>query len=312
MVINFKKEEIEKRYNIEMIEELNGVSNLNNPKNNSLIFCLDYKTNFFEKLSTIKNSLIIVNEDAAIPKIISENNNIIYIDNPRREYVWILNNYVIKAISKYEKSSYYISPKAQIGSKVLIEPFVFVDEDVVIGNNCVLKSGAKIYKNTIIGDNTIIGPNSIIGEIGFGTERLNNGKRKVISFEGIPMKMPHYGGVKIGENVEIGALSTVVAGAIEATVIENNVKTDDHIHIAHNCIIREGTLIAACAEISGGVEVGKNTWIGPNVSIMQKIKIGHSVIIGLGAVVLKNVEDTGVIVGNPGKNILKIERGNKE
>jgi UDP-3-O-[3-hydroxymyristoyl] glucosamine N-acyltransferase len=110
-------------------------------------------------------------------------------------------------------------------------------------------------------------------------------------------------GTNIGSN--IGALNTIVAGAIEPTILENNVMTDDHVHIAHNCKIRSGVAITACAEISGSVEVGEESWVGPNASIMQKIHIGPRSIIGLGAVVRKSIPQESIAAGNPAKILNK-------
>jgi acetyltransferase-like isoleucine patch superfamily enzyme len=77
------------------------------------------------------------------------------------------------------------------------------------------------------------------------------------------------------------------------------------VHISHNCKLREGSAVVACAEISGSVEIGKETWVGPNSSVMQKISIGSACIVGIGSVVLKSVPDGAVIVGNPGRALNK-------
>ena len=117
----------------------------------------------------------------------------------------------------------------------------------------------------------------------------------------------HLGGVDIGENVEIGAVNSVVRGALGNTVIQDYVKTDNLVHIAHNCFIGKGSLLTACAEISGSVTLGKNVWLGPNCSLNNKISIGDKSFIGLGAVVTKNIPPNEVWAGNPARFIKKIE-----
>lgn len=131
----------------------------------------------------------------------------------------------------------------------------------------------------------------MIGAKGFGLERDNNKERQLIPFGGRPLKMPHFGGVKIGKECDIGSLNTIAAGAIEPTYLKDNVMTDDHVHIAHNRKVGSGVAIAACAEISGSVTILDECWIGPNVSIMQKVTIGKEATIIIGSVVLKSITD---------------------
>lgn len=301
MKLNLQK--LKEDYNLLNLGNIDKVASLNNPKNNSLMFILEYTEKEEIKLKDIKNSLLIVNEEANISKDIQNQNSIIYIDNPRREYIYILNKYNVEKKKNYSKELSYISKNVVIGENTIIEPFVFIDENVIIGNNCYIKSGVKIYKNVTIGNNCTIGANTVVGDIGFGIERIAPGKRQKISFEGIPMKMPHYGGVIIGDNVEIGALNTIVSGAIDPTIIKDFVKTDDHVHIGHNVYLEEGVLLTAAVEISGSVKIGKNTWIGPNSSLMQKIKVGENTIIGIGTNVLKSSAENEILMGNPAKSL---------
>lgn len=296
-------ERIKKDYRLEKISDIKFVATASNPKNNALIFVLNYGLKEDEKFQDIENSLLLINEEATISEVIYKKNIVIKVDNPRREYIYILNNYNIVPKKNYSYSNSFISSNVVIGEGTIIEPFVFIDENVIIGKNCYIKSGVKIYKNVTIGDNCVIGANTVIGDIGFGVERIAPGKRQKITFEGIPMKMPHYGGVIIGNNVEIGALNTIVSGAIEPTLIKSFVKTDDHVHIGHNVYLEEGVLLTAAVEISGSVKIGKNTWIGPNSSLMQKINIGKNTIIGIGANVLKSSSDNEILIGNPAKSL---------
>ena len=135
----------------------------------------------------------------------------------------------------------------------------------------------------------------------YENEKFYNGKSDIARYE----ILYQFGGVFIDENCHIGALNTVVAGAIDPTYIGKNVQTDDHCHIAHNCIINEGVLIAASACIGGSVKVGQNSWIGLGSTLMQKIQVGRRNTIGLGASVLKSTEDDEVWAGNPAKLLKK-------
>jgi UDP-3-O-[3-hydroxymyristoyl] glucosamine N-acyltransferase len=140
----------------------------------------------------------------------------------------------------------------------------------------------------------LIKSGTIIGQKGFNFEYDETGT---------PIPFTHFGQVIIGDNVELGALNTLVQGTLSNTVISDYVKTDDHVHIAHNVEIGFGTLIAACAEISGSVKIGSRTWLAPNCSIMDHIAIGNNVIVGLGSVVTKSVPDNVVVAGSPARKI---------
>lgn len=155
-------------------------------------------------------------------------------------------------------------------------PFAFIGAETIIGDDCIIKSGA------------------VIGQDGFGFERDESD---------LPFRIKHLGKVIIGNNVEVGSGTTVCKGTLNDTIINDYVKIDDHVHIAHNVIIKKGAMIIACAEISGGVVINENAWIGPNASIIQKLVIGKKSIVGIGANVIKSVADFTVVAGNPAKKI---------
>ena len=133
-------------------------------------------------------------------------------------------------------------------------------------------------------------PGVVIGGPGFGFEYDENN---------IPIHFPHTGEVIIGDNVYIGANSTVDRATIDATIIEDDVKIDNLVHVAHNCIIRRNTLLTAGTILSGGVIIGEKSWLSPNSTVHQKVKIGNNCTIGMGAVVLRKVKDETTVFGNP-------------
>lgn len=98
-------------------------------------------------------------------------------------------------------------------------------------------------------------------------------------------------------------VSIVARGTLKNTIIHSHVKIDNLVHIAHNCIIGENSMIIACAEVSGSTVVGKNCWLGVGCSTMQKITLGDNCLIGIGAVVLKDVPSGAVMAENPAKVI---------
>jgi len=185
----------------------------------------------------------------------------------------------------------------------LVHPTATLGHGVRLGNGVMIGARTVIHHNVVIADNVVIGEdcciksNTVIGEAGFGFERDENL---------FPLRLPHLGRVVIGSNVEIGSLNTVCRGTLSDTVIEDYVKTDDHVHIAHNCLIKKGSIITACSELSGGVTVGEFCWIGPNASVLQKIYIGDGASVGIAANVTKDVAPHVLVAGNPAKFLKKL------
>lgn len=168
---------------------------------------------------------------------------------------------------------------------------VVIEDNVSIGENCVIEHNVVIHSGTKIGNNCLIRTHSSIGGDGFGY--IKKGDNYI--------KQRHLGGVVIGDNVEVGSNCCIVRGIVNDTIINKNVKIDNLVHIAHDCFIDENSLIIANAELSGYVKIGKNTRVAPSVCIKQRVTIGDNVLIGMGAVVLKNIKNDTVVFGNPAK-----------
>lgn len=173
-----------------------------------------------------------------------------------------------------------------------IEAGAVVEDGVTIGAHTRIGANAVILRGSRIGSHCDIQCGAVIGDAGFGFERDEQMH---------PLRMIHLGGVRIGDHVEIGVHASIARGALGDTVIEDHVKINNLVHIAHNCHIGEGTLIGACADLCGSIHVGRCCWIAPNASIRQKLRIGDEAIIGIGAVVVKDVERGATVYGNPAR-----------
>ncbi|MGE3365292.1 MAG: DapH/DapD/GlmU-related protein [Rhizobiaceae bacterium] len=198
-------------------------------------------------------------------------------------------------------ASAFVHPSAKIGKSVNIGPHAYVGHDVEIGDGSRIHANVVIETNVRIGKNCIIKSGTVIGQEGFGIAKDADGNN---------FRLPHIGGVVIEDNVEIGALNTVCSGTIEPTVVERYVKTDDHVHIAHNVRVGANSLLTACTEISGSVVIGPRSWLGPNCSIMNNISLGADVFVGLGSVVTKSLPAGAVAAGSPARIIRIVEPGN--
>lgn len=274
-----------------------GISDFENPEDNTLFFI----NKPVETLSLdVENCIIIIHYESNID-LLNKNNIIIKSKNPRLDYAMILSFLMnIKSQKEYvsQGNNIYIGKNTFIHPSVIIEPNVFIDENVSIEKDCYIESGARIYSNVKVGSNCRIGANSTIGLTGFGVEIDQDGKS---------YRIPHLGGVIIGNNVIVSSLCNIHAGTIKPTILEDYVQLDALVHIGHNCIIKKSSMITACAEISGSVVLEEKSYIGPNSSITNKISIGSNSVIGIGAVVTKNIESGVIVAGNPAEktSILK-------
>lgn len=225
--------------------------------------------------------------------------SIIKVKNPRLAFAKVLNNFFVT------KKSSTIDKSVKIGTNCKIDSSVFIGMNCCIGNNVKIGSNTVINNNVVISDNTKIGNNCyiksgvILGEEGLGFD---------FEDDGTPIRIPHIGNIEIGDNVEIGANTVIARGTLESTIIEDDVKIDDLVFIAHNCIIKKKTIIVAFAQISGSVSIGEKCWIGPNSSIIQKVTIGNNVTIGIGTIVTKDVEANKKIMGLTGLELRKLSK----
>ncbi|MDA9586551.1 hypothetical protein N9R97_05690 [Amylibacter sp.] len=210
--------------------------------------------------------------------------------NPRLDFCRALNFLI-------DNRRIAVSPRSSVvHSSARIAETAILEEGVSIGQNTIIEHNVVIHKNTSIGQNCIIRSNTVIGAQGFGFEKENNGSW---------IRFPHFGRVIIGNDVEIGALNSVCVGTLDNTIIGAGVKTDNLVHIAHNCNIGKNCILTACTELSGGVFLGENVWVGPNSSIKEKVLIGMNSLIGIGSVVRKNVDENSVVSGSPARFIKK-------
>lgn len=105
----------------------------------------------------------------------------------------------------------------------------------------------------------------------------------------VRVRIPNFGRVLIEDDVEIGSGTVIARGTLENTVIGENTKIDDQVYIAHNVQIGPSSMIVAQASITGSIKVRRQCWIGPNVSIRDRITKGDYSLVGVGAVVVKLV-----------------------
>lgn len=186
----------------------------------------------------------------------------------------------------------YIGKNVKIGKNVCIYPQAYIGDDVSIDDNTIIYPGVKIYHSCRIGKNCIIHAGAVIGADGFGFAPEN----------GEYMKISQIGNVVIGDNVEIGANTTVDRATMGSTVIHKGVKLDNLIQIGHNVEIGEHTVMAAQVGVAGSTKIGSHNQIGGQVGFAGHIKVGDNNKFGAQSGVPKGVGDGKMLIGSPAIN----------
>ncbi len=192
-----------------------------------------------------------------------------------------------------------IDPAARVDAGAVIEDDVLVEAGAWIGSGCVLGAGSRVgagtrlyagvrlYHGCRIGCRGIVHSGAVIGADGFG----------FAPFQGRWVKIPQTGIVEIGDDVEIGANTTIDRGSAGDTVIGDGVKIDNQVQIAHNCRIGAHTAIAGCVGIAGSAIIGKNCQLGGAAMIHGHLTIADGAVIGAGTLVSRSLPEADFYTG---------------
>jgi len=183
----------------------------------------------------------------------------------------------------------YVGKESEIGDEAVLFPGVFVGDRVRIGDRSLLYPNVSVLNDCRIGKNVIIHAGTVIGSDGFGYVRD----------ESVHVKIPQLGIVQIDDDVEIGANNTIDRAALGKTWIQRGVKTDNLVHIAHNVVIGEDTIIVAQTGVSGSVRIGRQVIIAGQVGIGDHLEIGDRAVIGPQSGVAKSVPEGKIVTGTP-------------
>lgn len=184
----------------------------------------------------------------------------------------------------------YIAKGVTLGKGVKIYPQVYIGQGVEIGEGTVLRPGVKIYEGCKIGKNCILHGGVVIGADGFGFAPTEDGSYK---------KIPQTGIVVIGDNVEIGANSTIDRATFGETVVASGTKIDNLVQIGHNVRIGSNNVFCAQSGVAGSTKIGDNNRIGGQVGFAGHIAIGNNNDFGAQSGVHRDVADNNRLMGYP-------------
>jgi UDP-3-O-[3-hydroxymyristoyl] glucosamine N-acyltransferase len=297
--------ELATRFDCELVGDadvvVDNVAGLHNAGPGSLSFLSNPQ--FKEQLSSTKAAAVILRAD----EVDDAPTAVLVSDNPYAHYALmaahicpapkyapgihasaVVSETASVADSAHIAANVTIADGARVGGDAYVGPGSFVGPDCTVGDNGRLIANVSLVRQVSIGLRCIIHPGAVIGADGFGNAMTPQGW----------VKVPQLGGVRIGDDVEIGANTTVDCGAIGDTVIENGVRIDNLCMIAHNVRVGAHTAIAAMTGISGSTTIGKRCMFAGQAGVVGHISICDDVVVSGQAVVSKDITEPGVYAGS--------------
>jgi len=275
---------------------LEGVNNLiekpcaaSNLSRNGLCFLLEPDKQFIQGAAEMRCTVILNEAPLKLPDGLA----VISVARPKFAYALAARHFFPVGEQGSEEVFSSVSAEAHIGEGVTISGFCVIDGGVEVGSGSYIGPGVYLRRGTVIGKRCRIGAGAKIGVEGFGY---------AFDEENTAVEMPHYGRVVIGDNVSVGANAVVARATFGETKIGEYTKINDNVHIGHNVEVGKRTIIAG-GHISGSVIIGDDCWLAPGVTIRNKIRIGEGAMVGLGAVVVKDVPSGIVVYGSPASEV---------
>lgn len=235
---------------------------------------------YYAKALNSAASFVIINKEMEAP----EGKGLIFSDDPFRDYVRL-----VKYFSPFHPSLKNIADNVVVGENSILFPGVYIGNNCIVGKNCVLHPNVVLYDNTIIGDDVIIHANTVIGADAFYFKRRTDHFDKMISC----------GRTIIHDGVEIGACCTIDKGVSGDTIIGEQTKMDNHIHVGHGVEIGKMCLFAGQVGIGGKTIIGDNVIAWGQVGISKTLHIANNVTILAQSGVGNDLEEGKTYFGSP-------------
>ncbi len=281
--------------------EISGVASIEEACSGEITFIGSPK--YLSKLSETPASAVIVSKE-----VTRSDKPLLCVTNPYLAFAKLLILFSDKPYqSKGVDSNAWISPTARLGKETTIYPFVHVGdrcsigdrvtlypgvcvgEDSTVGEDSIFYPNVSIYAGAVIGKRVILHSGVVVGSDGFGY--VKDGKRNV--------KIPQIGKVEIGDDVEIGANTTVDRATFGKTVIQKGTKIDNLVQVAHNVVIGEDSILCAQVGISGSTKIGNNVTLAGQVGVVDHTEIEDNVLVGAQAGVTHKLPANQGYVGSP-------------
>jgi UDP-3-O-[3-hydroxymyristoyl] glucosamine N-acyltransferase len=264
--------------------EILGINEIHVVEHGDIVF-VDHPK-YYDKALESKASVVLINKKVECP----EGKALLISEDPFSDF-----NQITKHFSPFEASSQPVSDSASIGENTIIQPNVFIGNNVKIGNDCIIHSNVSIYDGVEIGDNVQIHAGVVLGADAFYYKNRPTHHDKLLSG----------GSIRIEDNVEIGALSTIDKGVSGITIIGAGTKIDNQVQVGHDTVIGKKCLIASQVGIAGCVVIEDEVTIWGQVGIASGLTIGQKAVILAQSGISKNLKPNTTYFGYPADDIRK-------
>ena len=290
---------------------VNKLAKIEEGENQSLSFLANLA--YEEHLYTTNASIVIVNKDFTPAKPVKDTCTLIKVDNAYECFAQLLDTYnqfkhnksgiedlaFIAENATVGENAYvagfaYIGENAKIGNNVKIYPHAYIGDNVTVGDNTTIFSGVKIYHDCEIGANCTFHAGTVIGSDGFGFAPNSENEYN---------KVAQIGNVIVEEHVEMGANCTIDRATMGSTVIKKGVKLDNLVHVAHNVVIGNNSVVAGQTGIAGSTKIGESCMFGGQVGVTGHITLGNNVKVAAQSGVSKSVKENTNLQGSPAMDL---------
>lgn len=273
--------------------EIVGVSAISGPRDHSLTYWR-YEVPIPEDiLRQLPESVVLAISDPELIDTSMWSGVLLICSDPRAAFAFAARRVSGEVAMSGVHPSSVVDESARIDETAYIGPMCVIGR-ASIGANVIIEPGCVIGDNVVVLQDVQIGAHCVIGGVGFGYVRTPKGES---------IRVPHLGGVVIHRGAHLGSLVAVDRGTVGDTIIGEEARIDNLVHVAHNVRIGARAMIIAGAEISGSVIIGEDCWVAPQACIREKLVIGSRSVIGLGSVVVKDVPEESTVMGNPARPV---------
>lgn len=287
---------------------VNGVNSLKMAEDGNVSFL--HNTKYIPQLQTSKASAVLVPADWQGEP--AEGKALILCADPDKAFTKVCGLFAPDPL-QFEMSIHpmaYVHPTATVEDGAHVGPYAIVEEGAFIGKGAIIRAGAYIGQYASVGEDTVISPNVSI------MQRCIVGKKCIIhagatigadgfgftpTFRGL-VKVPQNGIVVIGDDVEIGANSTIDRARFGKTMIKRNVKIDNLVHVAHNCVVGESSVLIGQCGIAGSVEIGRGVVVAAQAGINGHITLGDGCTVAGASAAQRSVAPGTMVIGLPAES----------